>query len=634
MSIIHLLSNVTINRIAAGEVIERPASVVKELVENAIDSGATEIDVTMHEGGKNLIRVADNGAGMMQDDLRLCVERHATSKLKDDDLFDIRFMGFRGEALPSIGAVSRLNITSKHAAENNAWSISVEGGEKGELMPASRAQGTVVEVRDLFFATPARLKFLKTDRTELSHAQEILERIAMAHPHIYFTLQSESKTLLKTPAVLDAAKNDPSLARIAHICSKEFEANALEVSAQRDGVTLRGFIGVPTFNRNNNHQQFLFVNGRPVKDKLLLGTVRAAYQDFLARDRHPVVVLFLNLDAHDVDVNVHPAKAEVRFRDAGLIRSLIVGTLKRALSEAGHRASTTVASKALGAFKTHNNASQFSSNVSSFPRPSFQHVEKQFENFFPGSVPPSESENTFLEEENTSYHSAQNYTPVSENAATYDSDMTYKTASQKTEVAYSETSNDYPLGLARCQLHETYIVAQTKEGMVVVDQHAAHERLVYERMKKALEENGIKTQVLLLPEVVELTERELQALHIHKDNLSKLGLVLEPFGEQAIMVRETPAALGEVDVKNLVRNIADDLVENDVALSLHEMLEHVYGTMACHGSIRAGRRLNVHEMNALLRQMEATPHSGQCNHGRPTYVELPLAEIEKLFGRR
>lgn len=632
MSEIHLLSSVTINRIAAGEVIERPASVVKELVENAIDAGATEIDVVMHQGGKNLIRVSDNGKGMQPEDLELCIERHATSKLSDDDLFDIRFMGFRGEALPSIGAISRLTITSKHSAEESAWSLSVEGGEKQELMPAARAKGTVVEVRDLFFATPARLKFLKTDRTELLHAQEILERLAMAHPHIHISMSSEQKALLKAPAVLDASHNEPSLTRIAHICGKEFEANALEVAAQRENITLRGFTGVPTFNRGNNSHQFLFVNGRPVKDKLLLGTVRAAYQDFLARDRHPVVILFLTVDAHDVDVNVHPAKAEVRFRDAALVRGLIVGTLKRTLAEAGHRASTTFASQALGSFRSGSASSAATSNISAFPRPSFQRVEQQFAPLFPGSMPPPETNDASLQEGPESFVSSSRGLNHLDDVASQHGVSDASTSFESNQ--HCEAEQDYPLGVARCQIHETYIVAQTKDGMILVDQHAAHERLVYEGMKKALEQRGITSQALLLPEVVELSEREIETILTHQENLKNLGLVLEAFGENAVVVRETPAALGEVDAKSMVRNIADDLAESETALSLHEMLEHVYGTMACHGSIRAGRRLNLHEMNQLLRQMEATPHSGQCNHGRPTYVELPLFEIEKLFGRR
>ncbi len=634
MSIIHLLSPVTINRIAAGEVIERPASVIKELVENAIDSGATEIDVVMHQGGKNLIRVSDNGSGMRTSDLELCVERHATSKLSDDDLFDIRYMGFRGEALPSIGAISRLTITSKHEEESSAWSLTVEGGDKHELIPAARAKGTMVEVRDLFFATPARLKFLKTDRTELLYAQEMLERLSMAHPHIHFSLKSEQRSLLETPAVLDASSSEPSIARIAHICGKEFEANALEISAEREGVVLRGFAGVPTFNRGNNHHQFLFVNGRPVKDKLLLGVVRAAYQDFLVRDRHPVVILFLKLDAHDVDVNVHPAKAEVRFRDAALIRGLIIGTLKRALAEAGHRASTTVASQALSSFR-----SATIPNVASFPRPPFQRVAQEFAPLFPGSMPPPETNDSSLQESYENFYAAnrpsQHYGEESQRTSFSDFENDTSTYSQNQQANQQSASvEDYPLGVARCQIHETYIISQTKNGMVVVDQHAAHERLVYEQMKQALSQRNMVSQRLLMPEVVELSERESQNILAQKKPLAALGLILEAFGENAVVVRETPAALGEIDIKGLVRNLADDLAESDSVLSLHEMLEHVYGTMACHGSIRAGRRLNLHEMNALLRQMESTPHSGQCNHGRPTYVELPLSEIEKLFGRR
>lgn len=621
---IRLLSSTTVNRIAAGEVIERPASVVKELVENAIDAGATRIDVVMHQGGKNLIRVTDNGSGMTRDELELAVERHATSKLKDEDLFDINYLGFRGEALPSIGAISRFTITSKHADEENAWSLFLEGGIKHDIIPASLSTGTKIEVCDLFYATPARLKFLKADRTELQHAQDMLQRLAMANPHISFSLASEQRTLMQAEADMLTPKGEASLPRIAQTLGKEFEANALLIHAERDGAVLRGYAGVPTFNRGNAAHQYLFVNGRAVRDKLLLGVVRVAYQDFLARDRHPIVVLFLEMDSHEVDVNVHPAKAEVRFRDAQMIRGLILGALKNALADAGHRASTTVATQALGAFKPGPGTS----NVTAFPRPSFQHVAREYAPLFPGDLAP-DTRHHHAQEDGETFQPANQFT-----APTNISEQDFAAPQQSFETTPAPEPQDYPLGVARCQIHETYIVSQTKDGMILVDQHAAHERLVYEKMKAGVLSKQLASQRLLLPEVVELSESELDILLTHRDTLAELGLVFEPFGNKAVVVNETPAVLGEMDVKGLIRDLADDLSDSGSSLSLNEMLEHVYGTMACHGSIRAGRRLNPHEMNALLREMEATPHSGQCNHGRPTYVELDLADIEKLFGRR
>ena len=591
---IRLLPESVVNRIAAGEVVERPASAVKELVENSIDSGATRIDVVIKDGGRALISVVDDGGGMTAEELALAVQRHATSKLPGDDLSAIATLGFRGEALPSIGAVSRLSITSRPPGADSAWTMAVDGGRKRGPKPAAHPPGTRVEVRDLFFATPARLKFLKSVRTEMGHAVEAINRLGMAHPGIGFTLGDGTRSVIKlAPAAGDlfAAR----LERLGAVMGRAFAANALAVDAEREGIRLTGHIGLPTLNRGNAAMQFLFVNGRPVRDKLLFGAVRGAYRDFLASDRYPLVALFLELPAAAVDVNVHPAKTEVRFRDSGLVRGLIVGALKHALAAAGHRASTTVSMAALGAAR-------------------------------PGTLPPLGGQRRGLAEEAAAFHA-----PLP-NLETPPAAPPGAASGGAADVA--DTPGDYPLGVARAQVHETYIVAQTADGIVIVDQHAAHERLVHERIKAALAADGVARQGLLIPEVVELDEAAAGRLAARAGELEELGLVIEPFGPGAVVVREVPALLGEADVKGLVRDLADDLAEVDEALTLKDRLGDVCATMACHGSVRAGRRLNVAEMNALLREMEATPHSGQCSHGRPTYVELKLADIEKLFGRR
>ena len=593
MSELRRLPSTLVNQIAAGEVVERPASAVKELVENAIDAGARRISVALKEGGRTFISVVDDGSGMSPDELKLAVERHCTSKLPSDDLTHIRTLGFRGEALPSIASVSRFTITSRPAGADSAFSLAIDGGRKGEPKPAAHPPGTRVEVRDLFFATPARLKFLKEPRTESSHVADTLRRLAMAHPDRSFRLESEERTLLDLPMAVS------QLERLAAIMGREFANNALEIDANREGFRLTGFAGLPTLNRPTGQHQYLFVNGRPVRDKLLAGAVRGAYQDFLARDRHPMVALFLEAPTELVDVNVHPAKTEVRFRDAGIVRGLIVGALRTALSAAGHRASTTVADAALGAFRPHTGYStplpMGNGHISAVPR-GLAEAAMQF-------MAPFDAPSARFEQ------------PVEQPAG---------------EIA----AGNFPLGVARAQLHETYIVAQTDQGVVIVDQHAAHERLLHEKLKNQLEAEGVKRQALLLPEVVEVGEDGARRLTQRAAELAQMGLVLEPFGLGAVVVRETPALLGEADIQGLVRDLADELAEMGDHLSLKEKVEEVCGTLACHTSVRAGRRLTVEEMNALLRQMEATPHSGQCNHGRPTYVELKLADIERLFGRR
>jgi DNA mismatch repair protein MutL len=587
-----------VNRIAAGEVVERPASAVKELIENAIDAGAGRIEVQAEGGGLTRILVADDGAGMAADQLSLAIERHATSKLVagaggDYDLMHIATLGFRGEALPSIGAVARLAITSRARGHPDANAIAVNAGAAGGVSPRAfaGASGARVEVRDLFYATPARLKFMKSARAEDMAIVEAVKRAAMAREAVGFTLDLEGRRVLRLPA--EAAGPDGRKARLAAILGRAFADNALAIDQTREGMRLTGYAGLPTYNRGNAGHQYLFVNGRPVKDRLLQGALRAAYADFLARDRHPAAVLYLDLDPTLVDVNVHPAKAEVRFRDGALARGLIVGALRHALAGAGHRASTTVAAAALGSFRPGASAAGFSAwRTQTWTAP-------------PTSDLPG-------------------FGGVSARAEAWEGPPT----------GGSADAADFPLGAARAQVHETYIVAQTRDGVVIVDQHAAHERLVYEGMKSEMAAGQVARQSLLLPEVVELDPAEAQRVCARAGELAALGLAVEPFGPGAILVRETPALLGDTDVAGLIRDIADDLAENGAALALGERLEAVCSTLACHGSVRAGRRLTAAEMNALLRQMEATPHSGQCNHGRPTYVELKLADIERLFGRR
>jgi len=602
---IRLLPSTTVNRIAAGEVVERPASAIKELVENSIDAGAKRIDVIIREGGRSLLSVSDDGKGMSPEEMSLAVERHATSKLPNNDLENIQTLGFRGEALPSIGSVSRMTITSRVSNTDNAWMIKIEGGDKSEPAPAALSQGTTIEVRDLFYATPARLKFLKTPKTENSYAMDAIKRLAMAYPNIAFTVGDGSRSMLK----LSHSQGDflsARLDRLDAIMGNEFAFNALPIDAEREGLHLSGHIGLPTLNRGNAALQFLFVNNRPVKDKLLFGAVRGAYRDFLAHDRHPLLALFIDIPTESIDVNVHPAKTEVRFRDAGLVRGLIVSALRHALAEAGHRASTTVSNQALGAMHPQHS-----------PLP----YQASFRSNQTSAIFPSVNQQG----------AAGDFQAPMEHLTDLDMGLSVR---HVTDGDTEEISEDWPLGVARAQLHETYIVAQTKNGIVIVDQHAAHERLVYENMKKALAEDGIKRQGLLIPEVVEMAEGAADRITQRAEQLAELGLVIEAFGPGAIVVRETPAMLGEINIKGLINDLADDLAESDEALNLKEQLAHVSATMACHGSVRAGRRLNGDEMNALLRQMEITPHSGQCNHGRPTYVELKLADIEKLFGRR
>jgi DNA mismatch repair protein MutL len=608
-----------VNRIAAGEVVERPASVVKELIENALDAGARRIEVVTDGGGRRLIRVSDDGTGMTRADLALAVERHATSKLPDDDLDDIRTLGFRGEALPSIGAVARLTITTRHASEPHAWAITVDGGDKSAVKPAALGEGTRVEVRDLFYATPARLKFLKTDRSEGEAIREVVRRLAMSRPDVAFTLAGEERAPVTWAAALPGAPG--RLARLSDILGAEFRANAVEVRGGRQethsgGLSIEGFAALPTHTRANSLGQYLFVNGRPVRDKLLIGVVRAAYADYLPRDRHPVVALFVSVDPREVDVNVHPAKAEVRFRDPGLVRSLLIRALQDALARDGQRAAATGGSATIAAFRPAV-APQRGGGWDWRRSPARPVDSRGFPLPGHGNVAEDLATHAFAEAAQAAF------------------DVGAPSADARVDhVAPSADLIDRPLGAARAQVHETYIVAQTRDGIVIVDQHAAHERIVYERMKAALERSGVARQILLIPEIVELDESDVERLVARADELARFGLALEPFGPGAVAVRETPSLLGEVDAQSLVRDLAEHMAEWDEALPLERRLMHVAATMACHGSVRAGRRLKAEEMNALLREMEATPNSGQCNHGRPTYVELKLTDIERLFGRR
>jgi DNA mismatch repair protein MutL len=602
------LSEATVNRIAAGEVVERPASVVKELVENALDAGASRIDVLTDGGGRRLIRVTDDGEGMTRADLALAVERHATSKLADDDLVSIRTLGFRGEALPSIGAVARLSIATRHAGEPHAWAIEVDAGVKSGLKPAALGQGTRVEVRDLFYATPARLKFLKLDRTEAEAVREVVRRLAMSRPDVAFTLAGEERAPVTFAAALPGATG--RLTRLGDVLGADFRANAVEIIAEREGVVIDGFAALPTLTRANALGQYLFVNGRPVRDKLLLGAVRGAYADYLPRDRHPLLALFVTLPAQEVDVNVHPAKAEVRFRNAGLVRALIVSALKAALAREGTRAATTGGSATIAAFRPASAVPQRGwdwrrspARPQPYPAPS-------------GAGWGGGLRGGFAEAAQAAFEVG---TPAADLRAA---------AEPAAEIV------DRPLGAARAQVHETYIVAQTRDGLVIVDQHAAHERIVYERLKSAIAQTGVARQILLIPEIVELDEADVERLVARAEELARYGIALEAFGPGAVALRETPSLLGEIDGAGLVRDLADHMSEWDETLPLERRLMQVASSMACHGSVRAWRRLKPEEMNALLREMEATPNSGQCNHGRPTYVELKLTDIERLFGRR
>lgn len=631
---IRRLPPILIDRIAAGEVVERPAAVVKEVVENALDAGAKAIEVVIDGGGRRLIRVADDGSGMGPDELALCVERHATSKLPDEDLLAISTLGFRGEALPSIGSVARLSITSRLKGAPHAFEIKVEGGVVSGVRPAALSAGTRVEVRDLFFATPARLKFLKSDRAEAAAAIDVVRRLALARPDVAFTLVAEERGPLTYPARSD----DPEgrAARIADVLGAEAGRNVIPVEGEREGARLEGLAGLPTFSKANSLSQFLFVNGRPVRDKLLMGAVRGAYADLLPSDRHPLLALFITLDPREVDVNVHPAKTEVRFRDGGNIRALIVRTLSNALAERAPRTAATMADRLVALAR----APELEGNTSppGLPNAPARPLPRP-DGGWSGRFRPAEAVPAGGHDWRASPARPLGLDPVAAAVLAEPVQAAFELGAPSVDARpafgpMEAADLDRPLGAARAQLHETYIVAQTRTGMVLVDQHAAHERLVYEKLKTALERDGVARQGLLVPVVVDLDPAEADRLAERAPDLERLGLVLEAFGHGAVLVREVPALLKDADTTRLVRDLAEHAAEWDDALPLERRLLHVAATMACHGSVRAGRRLRLEEMNALLRDMEATPNSGECNHGRPTFVTLSLSDVEKLFARR
>ena len=592
---IRRLDPILADRIAAGEVVERPSAAVKELVENALDAGATRIDITIEGGGQKLIRVIDDGCGMDAADLALCMERHATSKIPDGDLTNIATLGFRGEALPSIASVARLEILSRTREAAHGWGLRSEFGALKPPAPASLAPGTRIEVRDLFAATPARLKFLKSERAEAQAVADAVKRLAMAHPDVRFSLGGEGLAGFDHQACLTG--DDRALTRLTQVLGREFRENALPVEGEREGLHVWGFAGLPTWHRANALAQYVFVNGRPVRDRQIAGAIRAAYMDYLSSDRHPSLALFIDCPPEMVDVNVHPAKAEVRFADPGLLRGLVIGALKRSLASALHRASQSQAPAAAQKFAVAPQAA----------------LARNWDWRDSPAAPQ-------LSESGQSLYSALYSGPAVDARAH--------------EAAPAPADLAAPLGAARAQIHETYIVAQTRDGLVLVDQHAAHERLVYERLKRERALSGVARQALLSPIVVEMDHADIARLVEAADLLAGLGLAVEPFGPGAVAVHEAPAELKPGAIEPLLRDLADSLAEDGQAAPLEKKLDHVLATMACHYSVRSGRRLAPEEMNALLREMERTPGAGQCNHGRPTYVELKLADIEKLFGRR
>ncbi len=602
---IRILPNNLVNQIAAGEVVERPASVIKELVENAIDAGATSIEINLVDGGKSLMIITDNGKGMSKEELELAVERHATSKLPDDNLFNINFLGFRGEALPSIASVARVTIVSRAKESENAWKIEVNGGEKSAPVPAAAQQGTRIEVRDLFYATPARLKFLKTAQGETGQCVDIVNRIALANPQIAFYLNDDGKKKIALQAQ-PGDLFDARLKRLSEVMGREFGENSLLIDAQRENLRISGYVSLPTLNKANSLSQYLFVNNRPVRDKLLLGAIKGAYQDVLAANRYPMCALFFDIDPAYVDVNVHPAKAEVRFYDNALVRGLLVSAIRHALNEGSGRTSSTLSLADIVQDKIpdfDNLPPRADLGEPVLPQRGFQ---------YQGSYGGGSRRQAVLPE------LERNFSVKAE---------------PEREYLPEDTETVGPLGLAKAQFLDTYIISQSEDAIIITDQHAAHERIVMEKMKENLGKGKAASQMLLIPEVVDLSLSDKTRLLEAAEELAKLGLAVEEFGSSAIIVRETPALLGDCDVKALITDLAEEMAEWGKEYVLSEKLHLVCATMACHGSVRAGRRLNLDEMNRLLRDMEKTPHAGQCNHGRPTYIELKISDINKLFDR-
>lgn len=613
--IIKLLSNSTINKISAGEVIERPSSVVKELVENSIDAGSTKIEVTLECAGKNLIVIKDNGIGMRRDEMELAIERHATSKLDEDDLLNINSFGFRGEALPSIAAISKFKITSRKRGSREAYCLAINGGVMEPIVEVSADEGTIIEVRDLFFATPARLKFLRTDKTELAASVQILKRIALAHPHIAFTLIHDRRDLIKIrPHNNNQEENIKN--RISEIISAEFVENAEIVVFERDGIKIHGYTSLPTYNRASAEDQFLFINNRPVKDKILNIALRVAYQDYLARDRHPIAALFLNISPYFVDVNVHPAKTEVRFHDPNLIKNVFISAIRGALNNSSNRVSNVPAASAINYMQKENMRPQ----TPIYNRETGQGIAN------------------FNERNNSGGSFQMPIGSKTHNAPRYDYSLLLETKPHSIileEKIEPKSFDNFPLGAAKAQLHGTYIISQTDDSIIITDQHAAHERIGYENIKAQIAKNGLIKQRLLIPEIVELPdENRADLINDNKEALAKLGLTIEKFGEKSIIVSEMPSLVGDVNPSQIIADLADYLLEFGENIVLTDLIEHVTETYACHYAIRAGRKLSADEMNGLLRQMENTPFSGQCNHGRQTYVKLKLSDIEKLFGRK
>ncbi len=609
--IIRHLPDTLINQIAAGEVIERPSAVVRELVENSIDAGATHIRIITRDGGQNLIQINDNGHGMSRDDLTTCVERHATSKLKTDDLLNVTTLGFRGEALPSIGAVSRLTIQTRQESDETGWQIKVEGGQKSDVTPTAHNMGTTVTVRDLFYATPARLKFMKTPATENRYIKDVVKRLAMAYPIIGFELIMDDRTHFN----LMPQPNDKQghVQRLKDVLGNDFADNSVMIDTAREDFKLFGLAGLPTHGKPTSQHQYLFVNGRPVTDKMLVGALRGAYRDVMERGRYPIAALFLIVPLTQVDMNVHPAKAEVRFRQGDKIRGLIVGGVRHSLHETDRQTAPSVSQTAVNSFSSYHNIPAPKQSDQPIANMSGDLNTPRYAEFSEKPINPSQG---LIQE---TLH-----------------DLPQHPSAKMEDMADIDFDDSHPLGAARAQIFENYIIAQAEDGLVIVDQHAAHERLVYERIKKQLAEKGVEKQGLLLPEIIDLDEDEIQILTSASSALAKLGLTVEPFGSGSVAVQDVPALLGSrLDLQNLIRDLVDQLRdENEVENILQEKLYTLCSTMACHGSVRAGRRLNGHEMNALLRDMENTPHSGQCNHGRPTYIKMSFHDLEKLFGRR
>ena len=623
---IRLLSPTIVNRIAAGEVIDRPAGAVKELVENSLDAGATNIDITIREGGKNFIRISDNGHGMHAEDLSLCIERHATSKLPDDDLFFISTLGFRGEALPSIGSVARLSITSKTLQQDTAWTIKIDGGNLSPIEPSSGDVGTTVEVRDLFFATPARLKFMKSTRGESGAILDTIKRLSIAHANVRFSIVDDGKEKLNlTPY----DEQDARLNRISDVLGADFKSNALSIESIKEDVTITGYISLPTLNHNTNAKQFMYVNGRAIRDKQILGAIRAAFMDTVPNGRHPYACIFIETTPHFTDVNVHPTKAEVRFRDAGLVRGMLISAIKRAIENSGHKTSTTLADSALQKFEAITGTqTTFAQQVHNTQHDNIQNHKNSMHN---------NSLNKSSHNQYNNQYSPHNHVPTTSDIKSVIDSFA---PMAKSEITNQENVNadtlqymHHPLGAAKAHIHKNFILSQTDTGIIIVDGHAAHERIIYEKMKAQYATDNIPGQTLLLPEVIELDDTDADNIGKFSDELAKLGLVVEPFGEGAVNVRQTPAILGDINIKGLLQDIAGEIRDAEDTTALKNKIDYVCATMACHGSVRTGRSLNDAEMNSLLREMEQTPSSGQCNHGRPTYLTLSMDDIEKLFER-